>query len=162
MRKVPGKGRNLPQVPKEGALQHTVFRENHIRRFSRESGLDTAFLDAATSSSQEAAWFTDIKVGEQMVKFKLDTGAEVTAISHSTYQQLLNAPPLNTPEKVLCGPARKPLQVLGQCKIDLSHGGRSTKQQLFVVAELKSNLLGLPAIQDLNLAVRLDGTTADE
>jgi len=62
---------------------------------------------------------------------------------------------------VLCGPAKKPLQVLGQCKIDLSHRGRSTKQQLFVVAELKSNLLGLPAIQDLNLAVRLDGTTAD-
>jgi len=30
-----------------------------------------------------------------------------------------------------------------------------------VVAELKSNLSGLPAIQDLNLAVRLDGTTAD-
>jgi len=59
-RKVPGKGRNLPQVPKEGTLQHTVFRENHIRRNlpTTTSGLDTAFLDAATSSSQEAAWFT--------------------------------------------------------------------------------------------------------
>ena len=40
-----------------------------------------AFLDVATSSSQEVAWFTDITVGEQMVTFKLDTGAEVTAIS---------------------------------------------------------------------------------
>ena len=97
-----------------------------------------------------------------MVMFKLDTGAEVTAISHSTYQQLPDAPPLNTPDKVLCGPARKPLQVLGQCEIDLSHQGRSTRQQLFVVAELKSNLLGLPAIKALNLAARLDATTAAE
>ena len=35
-----------------------------------------AFLNAATSSSQELACFTDIKVGKQMVKFKLDTDAE--------------------------------------------------------------------------------------
>jgi len=35
-----------------------------------------AFLSVATSSSQELACFTDIKVGEQMVKFKLNTDAE--------------------------------------------------------------------------------------
>ena len=160
--KCPAKDATCHKCRKKGHYSTQCFAKTISAVSPETSGLDTAFLDAATSSSQEAAWFTDIKVGEQMVKFKLDTGAEVTAISHSTYQQLLNAPPLNTPEKVLCGPARKPLQVLGQCAIDLSHGGRSTKQQLFVVAELKSNLLGLPAIQDLNLAVRLDGTTADE
>jgi len=55
----------------------------------------------------------------------------VTAISHSAYQQLLNPPPFNTPEKVLCDSARKPLQVMGQFKIDLSHRGRSTKQQMW-------------------------------
>ena len=93
-----------------------------------------------------------------MVTFKLDTGAEVIAISHTTYQQLPDAPPLSTPSKVLCGPARKPLQVLGQCEIDLSYRERSIKQQLFMVAELKSNLLGLPAIQALNLAARFDET----
>ena len=103
------------EVPKEGPLQHTVFHKKCIPLSPKTSGLDTAFLDVATSTSQEAAWFTDIKVGEQMVTFKLDTGEEVTAISHTTYQQLPDAPPLSTPSKVLCGPARKPLQVLGQC-----------------------------------------------
>ena len=38
----------------------------------------------------------------------------------------------------------------------LSHGGRSSKQQVFVVNGLRSNLLGLPAITALNLARRLD------
>ena len=47
------------------------------------------------------------------------------------------------------------MQVLGQCEIDLLY---REKQQLFVVAKLKSDLLGLPAIQALNLAARLDET----
>ena len=72
-----------------------------------------------------------------MITFKLDTGAEVTAISHTTYQQLPDAPTISTLRKVLCGPARKPVQVLGQCEIDLSYRERSTKQQLYVVSELK-------------------------
>jgi len=42
--------------------------------------LDTAFLDTVKSSS-ETAWFAKIH-------FKLDTGAEVTAISQQAYQQV--------------------------------------------------------------------------
>ena len=156
--KCPAKDATCHKCRKKGHYSTQCFAKNVSALSPETSGLDTAFLDAATSTSQEAAWFTDIKVGEQMVKFKLDTGAEVTAISHTTYQQLPDAPPLSTPSRVLCGPARKPLQVLGQCEIDLSYRERSTKQQLFVVAELKSNLLGLPAIQALNLAARLDET----
>ena len=65
--------------------------------------------------------------------FKLDTGAEVTAVSQETHQRL-GKPPLQTPEKLLCGPSGQPLPVKG----------------------LKTNLLGLPAITVLDLAVRVD------
>ena len=50
-------------------------------------------------------------------------GAEVIAVSQDTYQMLPEAPPLSTPQKVLCGPSRKPLQVVGQCHIYLANGG---------------------------------------
>ena len=50
--------------------------ENIFANSPKISGLVMAFLNAATSSSQELACFTDIKVGKQMVKFKLDTDAE--------------------------------------------------------------------------------------
>ena len=50
--------------------------ENIFANSPKISGLDMAFLNTATSSSQQVAWFTDIKVGEQMVKFKLDADAE--------------------------------------------------------------------------------------
>ena len=81
----------------------------------------------------------------------------MTAISHHAYQQLLQPPPLSTPEKVLYGPSRQPLEVLSQCQIDLTYKERSCKQKVFVVEGLKNNLLGLPP--SLNLAVRLDETS---
>ena len=112
------------------------------------------------SSGKETAWFATIQLGEQeTLKFKLDTGAEVTAISHTAYQQLSKPPPLSTPDKVLYGPSRHPLQVLGQCQCDLIHKERSSTQQVFVVEGLKNNLLGLPAITALNLAARVDMTS---
>ncbi len=65
---------------------------------------------------------------------------------------------LSTPEKVLYGPARQPLKTLGQFWGTLSHKANVVKQRVFVVDGLKSNLLGLPAITALGLAVRVDTT----
>ena len=44
--------------------------------------------------------------------FKLDTGAEVTAVSKETWQ-ILGKPALQPPNKHLLGPAQQPLAVLG-------------------------------------------------
>ena len=85
----------------------------------------------------------------------------MTAVSQETYQALPDAPPLSTPVRTLRGPAMMPLQCVGECNIRLQHGKRSCTQQLFVIKGLRSNLLGLPAIRALNLAIRLDETTAD-
>ena len=79
----------------------------------------------------------------------------MTAVSQETYKTLPGPPQLSTPARVLCGPSRKPLQVLGQCRVNLTHDGKSSCQQVFVVKGLRSNLLGLPAIK----ATRLDETT---
>ena len=38
----------------------------------------------------------------------------------------------------------------------LHHGQNSSEQQIFVIKDLKSYLLGLPAVTALNLAARLD------
>ena len=100
-------------------------------------------------------------MGGQTVTFKFDTGAEVMAVSRETYRQLQDAPPLNTSQRTLCGPSRKPLKVVGQCSVNLTYNDRSSKQQLFVVEGLRSNLLGLPAITALDLARRLEETTVE-
>ena len=118
--------------------------------------MDTAFLDTL-SGEQEKAWFTTITVKDVDIRFKLDTGAEVTAITSDAYQ-LLEKPQLNAADKILCGPSRHPLGVVGKFKCNLATKGKVTRQEIFVVKGLKHNLLGLPAITALNLAAQIDCT----
>ena len=118
--------------------------------------MDAAFLDTV-SAYQSPAWLTTIQVNGENISFKMDTGAEVTAISENTHQHL-KEPRLTTASKILYGPSRTKLKVRGMFDATLSHGNTVVKQPVFVVDGLKTNLLGLPAISAMNLAVRMDET----
>ena len=115
---------------------------------------NTAYLDAI-GDSQQHTWTVKIYIGSQEAIFKIDTGAKVTAISEKLYKSA-RFPVLQKPTKLLKGPGQHPLQVVGQFHETLHHGQNSSGQQIFVIKDLKSNLLGLPAITALNLAIRLD------
>ena len=88
-------------------------------------------------------------------------GAEVTAISEQIFQRL-GGVRLLTATKVLYGPARHTLDVLGQFTTTLRHGDHSTAQSVFVVRGLKNNLLGLPAIVSLQLIQRVYSIRTDQ
>ena len=81
----------------------------------------------------------------------------MTAITSDAYQ-LLEKPLLNATGKILCGPSRHPLGVVGKFKCNLATNGKVTRQEIFVVKGLKHNLLGLPAITALKLAAQIDCT----
>ena len=93
----------------------------------------------------------------QNTVFKLDTGAEVSAVTQETYRNL--GIQLSKPQKMLYGPSQTPLQVTGQFQGKLEYNGKETLQSVYVVNHLKRNLLGLPAITALSLAVRLESMT---
>ena len=101
------------------ALQKTQHATNVIKRainvspkllqpllVNSELNLDTAFV-GSVSSKQQSSWR-----GKE-IRLKIDTGAEVTAISEETFQQIGGAS-LQRPRNVLYGPARHTLDVLGQ------------------------------------------------
>ena len=123
-------------------------------RSPNEEDLDLAFLSAVVATD-ETSWTTNIRVNGETMKFKVDTGAEVTAVTKLALTQLGNVQ-LHPAAKTLCGPDRKPLKVLGQTSATLSHCGKSCIHDIFVVEKLKHNLLGLPAIKDLNLLVMVN------
>ena len=120
-----------------------------------DSAIDAAFL-GTMDSNRESTWRTKLLLSGLECDFKLDTGAEVTAISDQTYQSISNCP-LTVPDKKLYGPAQNKLEVLGKFEGSLSHQGKTCKQTIYVVKGLKTNLLGLPAIVSLNLIARLGG-----
>ena len=116
--------------------------------------LDTAFLDTV-DEEKASCWNAKISI------CKLDTGAEVTAVSKQVYQSL-GEQKLQSPTKILYGPSRNPLKVLGQFKTKLSNQSTTIEQQVYVIEGLKSNLLGLPAIMGLNLVARIDVAVSDK
>lgn len=87
---------------------------------------------------------------------RIDTGAEVTAITQDAYQQL-GKPPLTTADRKLFGPSTQPLEVLGTFEGHFNHRGRISQQMIYVVKGLQTNLLGLPAIAALQLVARIHG-----
>ena len=114
---------------------------------------DVAFLDNLTPATK--AWLIRIDLCGQAVTFKIDTGAEVTAISKQTHEQLGN-PLLHTPDRMLFGPASQPLKAIGSLKGKFTiYDGQTSEQTTYVIEELERNLLGLPAIMALQLASRI-------
>ena len=123
--------------------------------------LDTAFV-GTVSSKQQLSWTTTLLVKGKEVTFKIDTGAEVTAISEDTFRQL-GGLRLQRPSKVLYHPARHTLDVLEQFMTTLRHEQSSSLQPVFVVRGLKNNLLGLPAVVALQLIHRVNSVrTGDD
>ena len=78
------------------------------------------YLDAISDDSEcsVTAWYIQAMVNNNEVVFKVDTGAEVTAISKEVYDAI-GQPRLTKPTKVLCGPSRQPLDVLGRTTVHL-------------------------------------------
>eukprot|EP00731_Ephydatia_muelleri_P032552 Em0024g96a len=121
-----------------------------------ESNLDRAFLDTLTQNSPET-WRVKLKLANQTLEFKIDTGAEVTAISDAAFRALKGLK-LDRPKKMLYGPARTLLKVIGQFEGELFYRGKTTRQKVYVVNGLRTNLLGLPAILALKLVAKLEET----
>jgi predicted aspartyl protease len=84
---------------------------------NEESYLDTTCIDG--TGGDDNAWRVDVAVNDQHVMFKVDTGAEVTAISEQTWASLRDTPTLQKATKSLCGPDHMPLHLIGEATIEL-------------------------------------------
>ena len=70
---------------------------------------------------------------------------------------------MQTPTTVLRGPSSIPLSVSGKFRGQLRKGDKSSYEDIFVVKNLQNPLLGRPAIESLNLVMRIEPIiTADK
>ena len=128
-----------------------------ISELTQDQSLDSAFLGTVDPQPSTTVWYITLSVNGHDTQFKINMGAEVTAVSEETYQRL-KSPQISTPRKTLYGPSQCQLITLGQFSGTLSYQGKSTLQTVFVVSGLKTNLLGMSAITSLTLATRIDST----
>ena len=74
---------------------------------------------SAIVSEKDSCWTVNIEINGKPMIFKKDTGVEVTAINESTLAKFGNVK-LSAITKSLCGPDRKPLNVIGRLNATLS------------------------------------------
>ena len=105
---------------------------------------DTLYLDTVNGHN-EKHWCVEVLIENNPVTFKMDTGAEVTALSDTTFHSLKNPElQLKKLNQTLCGPNRSPLDVLGEVTLKLTYKDKSSQERVFII----HNLLGLTSHQD--------------
>ena len=165
--------RTITQLIKCPACNAICYKCQHKGHFSSQCLTKSATDELTTEtkevdqflgvviSNTDSAWLATVQLQDKGVTFKLDTGAEVTAISETIYR-MLKGVTLQTPSESLFGPTHNAIQVLGQFQGKLRVGDRASTETVFVIRGLRNNLLGLPAIMSLQLVCRVDTVCSEE
>ena len=142
-----GKGPHSCGVcPTKEAICHKCKKKGHYSAHCFSKGVaeissqlisnhNITYLNTIGSGSH-ASWKATIKVNKQMVTFKLDTVAEVTALTEPALLQLRDVP-LQAPTKALHGPDQQPLKVLAQVTLTFSSKEKNCIHNAFVVRDLE-------------------------
>ena len=112
------------------------------------------FVD--TVQNMGNSWVMQVAIGDKVTTFKVDTGAEVTVISEATGNSLDQSEPLQHPKVSLCGPDHSQLKVMGMLPLTIAYKEVYTTQPVYIVKNLKNNLLGFPAIKALKLLSHIE------
>ena len=155
----PAKAATCYKCNRKGHFSSQCFSKT-VAASAEELSLDTAFL-RVLNSGKISPWTVTLKLQGMNTHFKMDTGAEVTAISERIFHSLKGVT-LTKLNKILHGPTRQPMKVLGQFTGTLSSKDKRVSEPVYVIQGLRTNLLGLPAITALKLVSRINATSSTE
>jgi hypothetical protein len=100
------------------------------------------------------AFEVTLRVNGVPVGFVMDTGAEVTVITHDTFCDLQT--PLCRPTRILTGANSRILDVYGEAKVSLKSKSKVTAAVVSVMMGARKNLLGIQQIRELGLLAIVD------
>ena len=142
-------GKSINNVAARGAIDY------------EEECAETFSLGAIYGAhTPEPPWTISLNFCGSATEFKIDTGADVSVISRSTYETL-SAPPVLKPSKaVLRGPGGE-ISTKGEFNAQVRHKGKSCLMRCFVVNTRTDNLLSRDAAKHLGLVQRIASVQKD-
>ncbi|XP_036001498.1 uncharacterized protein K02A2.6-like [Fundulus heteroclitus] len=169
------KGHAFLQCPAREVICNNCKKKGHFARVCKSkkvhevcvaavsedaSSEEIAFLGTLSSDSADSPWMTELKIDNNSAVFKIDTGADVTAVPTHMYEKGQYSDLQNT-KKVLMGPGRSQLKVKGKFTATLQRKDKHVMEDIYVVEGLNTPLLSRQAATALQLVARLDVTTLD-
>ena len=119
-----------------------VCRSKKVNKVLTDDDMEELFLGEvidAVEANQSNSWKADIAINDKIIKFKIDSGADVSVLPYDVYNKLkkqtkLELEPTN---KVLLGPCNYKLNCIGKFKAKLSTNHKSVDNEVFVVKGLQ-------------------------
>ena len=141
-------------------LVNEVQRDDGV--VAKGSGVDHWFLGALSGDSlEDSTWRVQLKVSGKPIVFKIDTGADITAMSKSTFDSLPNQPKLHPSRIARFSPGGK-LQCAGQFTTTVTCCNKNYEVDIFVITgEHASNLFGRQAAREMGLVAKLEEVDAE-
>ena len=123
-----------------------VCRSKKVNEVLTDDDMEELFLGEvidAVEANQSNSWKADIAINDKIIKFKIDSGADVSVLPYDVYNKLkkqteLELEPTN---KGLSGPCNYKLNCIGKFKAKLSTNHKSVDNEVFVVKGLQRPLL---------------------
>ena len=164
-----GKPHSREQCPAHGQKCHECQAKGHFARFCRSKSKGVKYVNADDSDSDDSdeffvsavrsnldskAWMTDIQIGNTDVRFKIDTGADVTVMPTSVYETLDPKPSLAKSKVILQGAGGR-LCCQGVFRQTATLQGREIDLEVYVADGQTDSLLSRGASVEFGLVKRL-------
>ncbi|KAL3199120.1 hypothetical protein MRX96_043989 [Rhipicephalus microplus] len=157
---VPGKRKNMQCLRQKGTLcRRVLICLCEEEKEHPPSCFEEVYLGQLTDQRDSGPWRTGVTVNGLPMKFKVDTGADVTAIPTSLYNEEVMGN-LKQAKKPLLGPGRTKIATIGLFSATLCWNGRECQEEIYVINKLHDALLGRPAIKSLDILPSLLEVTA--
>ena len=105
-------------------------------------------MDTGPITETGKAWYVELLLNSDPIKFKVDTGAAVTAIPAEMSRMF---PDVIPSQRILRGAGNYKLKIAGVTEAELCMESRQIKETVYLVEGLVTPLLGKPAISKLGL-----------
>eukprot|EP00117_Sycon_ciliatum_P000568 scpid89732/ scgid6581/ len=138
-----------------------VYRRHNSVGFAPDESDDPEQFFVGTTAadkSDTSPWFAELQVGTTMVRFKLDTGADVSTMSKTVWLSISPQPTLQSTKVQLRGADDQLLPVCGVFSASLKYKGKATDVRMYVLERASGCLLSRSACDELGLVKRVSAT----
>ena len=142
----------------------TCFRcgiRGHFASVCKQANPQLSSLELEECVSNEA-WTIQVLIDDKPVRFKIDTGADCSVISHKDFKRLFPKRVPDTTLQKLWGAGKSPVNVVGKVQTTMKYNGMSVEQELFVIDGQRWPLLGRPAINALRVIKFVETLTKED
>ena len=137
-------------------------KKNHqrVQAVNIDDSSDDDFYLGSIDHDNDSPWMTVVEIKKKKLNFKIDTGADVSVISHQTFKTLQPRPRLESTTASLRSPGGK-LDCMGYFETEVQTEKDRGKLKIFVLEGNTENLLSREAATRFGFVKRVDEIFGD-